>query len=299
MFSINAAAFAFITALESISGVPIVVLDRIDATEVFWERSATILCEKTGDSFCGEDVSFLTNSIEPSGFSQIIEYKTNGTGPTKRICAILPAIPNIDPVYIAEAFTGGLTVESQYPSQPSMSAWMLLYHAAHCLDSTFSDQEENRAVAFATLGLTILQGDPLFSYPGQTGQSRRIATMIKNDSAWFAAGAGERILLDQFKTEAALELRTDFNCNAAVLGATTIDTTNIAKENSLAADQNCAINENGSRNQGVVSDNNLWIWMYGGGGLGSPPSEYQPVKMFSDMKAAATYTINTASTLSQ
>ena len=297
MFSINAAAFAFITALESISGVPIAILDRVDATEVFWARSAAILCAKTGDNFCDDDVRFMTSNTEPTGFSQIIEYKTSDTGPTKRVCAILPPISNIDPVYVAEAFTGGVVVENDYPTQTSMSAWLLLYHAAHCLDSTFSEQEENRAVAFATLGLTILQGDPLFAYPDQTGQSRRIATMIKMDSAWFAAGAGERILFDQFKAETALELQNSYNCNATVLEATTIDTTNIARSGALTAGQDCSSNGSGGQNPGVVSDSNLWIWMFANGGVGAPPEDYVPAKMFEDFNAAATYTMNTAISL--
>jgi hypothetical protein len=240
----------------------------------------------------------MTQNTEPSGFSQIIEYKVGSTGQTKRVCALLPPVDTIDPSYVGEAFTGSFVREDEYLSETSMAAWLYLYHAAHCLDSAMNDNEENRAVAFATLGLTILQGDPLFTAPDRTGQSRRIATMIKNDSAWWAAGTGERILLDEFKAETASILRSSYNCNAQVLSATTIDTTRIARASTLDPAQNCAPSAGtGVQSPGVVSDANLWIWMYGTGGLGAPPVDYTAAKMFSSMNAAATYTMATANKL--
>jgi hypothetical protein len=294
MFSIKAAVVAFVAALESVSGVPIATLDRVDDPQEFWARSAAIICSKTGDPFCDTDMRFMTQNTEPSGFSQIVEYKVGSTGQTKRVCALLPPVDNIDPSYVGEAFTGSFVLESEYPSETSMSAWLYLYHAAHCLDSTFSDAEENRAIAFATLGLTILQGDTLFSAPDKTGQSRRIATMIKNDSAWWAAGTGERILFDHFKGETAAILRKDYGCNAQVQSATSIDTTRITRDSSLKSGEDCAPQGDNGPSNGVVSDSNLWIWMYGSGGLGAPPVAYTPAKMFSDLRAAARYTIDTA-----
>jgi hypothetical protein len=298
MFSIKAAVISFVAALESVSGVPIATLDRVDNTQEFWARSAAILCAKTGDNFCDDDMRFMTQNTEPSGFSQIIEYKVGSTGQTKRVCALLPPIDNIDPGYVGEAFTGSFAREAEYPSETSMSAWLYLYHAAHCLDTALNDREENRAVAFATLGLTILQGDPLFSSPTSAGQSRRIATMIKNDSAWWAAGTGERILFDQFKSETASILRKNYGCNAQVTTSTSIDTTRIARDSSLAPGQDCSqAAGTGGRNPGVVSDANLWIWMYGTGGLGAPPIDYTPAKMFNSFDAAASYTLTTANKL--
>ena len=300
MFSIKAAVIAFVAALESVSGVPIATLDRVDDTQEFWARSAAILCNKTGDTFCDEDMRFMTQNTEPSGFSQIIEYKSSKTGKTKRVCALLPPIDNIDPSYVGEAFTGSFARESDYPSEVATSAWLYLYHAAHCLDTALSDREEDRAVAFATLGLTILQGDPMFTRPGQTGQSRRIATMIKKDSAWWAAGTGERILFDQFKGDTASVLRTRYGCNAQISPATTIDTTRISRANRLENGQDCSDAAGGAyRNPGVVSDSNLWVWMYGNGGVGAPPINYTPAKMFANMNAAARYTVTTAEKLSK
>nr|WP_250807916.1 hypothetical protein [Neorhizobium tomejilense] len=294
MFSIKAAVIAFVAALESVSGVPIATLDRVDNTQEFWARSANIICEKTKDPFCDVDMRFMTQNTEPSGFSQIIEYKVGTKGETKRVCALLPPIDNVDPSYVAEAFTGSFTREADYPSETAMAAWLYLYHAAHCMDSLFTDGEEDRAVAFATLALTILQGDPLFAPPSQTGQSRRIAIMIKKDSAWWAAGTGERILLDQFKADTAEVLRKNYNCNAQLLASTSIDTTRIPRDRTLKPGEDCAPQGEFGQSNGVVSDANLWIWMYGNGGLGAPPIEYKPAKMFTDMKAAARYTLNTA-----
>ena len=300
MFSIKAAVISFVAALEGVSGVPIATLDRVDSTQEFWARSAAILCEKTGDNFCADDLRFMTQNTEPSGFSQIIEYKVGETGQTKRVCALLPPVDNIDPSYVAEAFTGAFTIEEWYPSEASTAAWLYLYHAAHCLDTAMDGGEEERAIAFATLGLTILQGDPLFAMPNQQGQSRRIATMIKRDSAWWAAGAGERILFEKFKSDAAYVLKTSYNCNAQVLKATSIDTTAIARASRLEPGEDCSAAPGGAyQNNGVVSDANLWIWMYGNGGIGAPPVEYAPASMFTDMKAAADYTLTTAGKLAR
>lgn len=299
MFSIKAAVIAFIASLEGVGGTPIAILDRIDNTQQFWVRSAAILCAKTGDNFCDDDLRFMTTNTEPTGFSRIIEYKTSADGPTKRVCAVLPPIDNVDPSYVAEAFTGGFTIESDYPSSTSMAAWLYLYHAAHCLDVAFTDGEESRAQAFATLALTILQGDPLFAYPEQSGQSRRIATMIKSDAAWWAAGTGERIMFEHFKAEAAQVLRSEYDCDAAALPAATIDTTGIARARELPAGSDCSADGDGGRKRGTVSDANLWVWMYGNGGLGAPPLPYAPAKMFPDMDAAARYVLSTANSLAK
>jgi hypothetical protein len=293
MFSIKAAAIAFVAALESVSGVNIAVLDRIDDPAEFWVRTAAILCNKTGDAFCEKDVRFMTANTELSGYSQIIEYK-NEAGVTKRVCALLPPVDDIDPSYVAEAFTGSFAVSSQYPSSLS-AAWLYMYHAAHCLDSTFTGNEEGRAAAFATLGLGILQGDPTFAPGVNLGQSMRIASMIKNDAAYWAAGTSERILLDYWKGQAAGVLRSKYGCNANVLKGTTINTPSVARDKQLKIGEDCATAAGSStQSSGVVSDANLWIWMYGNGGIGAPPVEYQPAAMFSDFRTAAKYTLETA-----
>lgn len=297
MFSIKAAAITFIAALEQVSGMKIAILDRIEDPSTFWARTAVILCNKTGDSFCAGQMTFMTAFTEPSGFSDLISY-TNAAGEKKQVCAILPPIDTIDPSYVAEAFTGTVTVEKEYPTSLSTSAWLYLYQAAHCLDGMYGGNTENRAAAFATLGLSILQGDPLFAPGDQTGQSRRIATMIKNNAAWWAAGAGERLLFEEFKTETASVLQNTYHCNATVLKATSIDTTNIQRDTSLTSGQDCAPN-GGTQNPGLVTDANLWIWMYGNGGIGGPPEPYVPAKMFTDMNSAASYVLSTANKLAQ
>jgi hypothetical protein len=297
MFSIKAAVIAFIAALESTTGMPIAILERTDNTQEFWARSAAILCTKTGETWCDTDVRFMTQNTELSGFSQIIEYKSASTGQTKKVCAILPPIDNIDPTYVAEAFTGSFVMEAELPTETSTAAWLYLYHAAHCLDQVFNDREENRAAAFATLGLTILQGDPAFARSDRSGQSRMIATMIKNNSAWWGAGTGERLLSEEFKDDVASVLRNQYRCNARVQTATSIDTTRIPRDSQLDAGEDCADTGTGAQANGLVTDSNLWIWMYGNGGLGAPPVSYTPAKMFSTMNAAATYVWSTANQL--
>jgi hypothetical protein len=299
MFDIKAAVLVFITALESVSGTPIAILDRVDDPQEFWARTAAILCDKTGDNFCDTNVRFMTANTEPSGYSQIVEYKVGKTGETKRVCALLPPTDTIDPSFVAEAFTGAFTRENDYPSNASTAAWLYLYHAAHCLDTEMSKAEDNRAIAFASLGLTILQGDPLFTSSGEKGQSRLIATMIKKNAAYWAVGTGERILFDQFKQDVATVLRKR-QCNAVVQKSDEINTPKIKRDSALTPGQDCSWAAGGAyRNSGSVTDSNVWIWMYGHGGLGAPPIEYKPAEMFPTMQDAAKYTWATAVSLAK
>ena len=288
-FSIKAAAIAFIMALEQISGTPIAILERKDDPQDFWARSAAILCDKTGDSFCDTDMRFMTQNTDPMGYSQVIEYKPAKGEPTKRVCAILPPTDTIDPTFVAEAFTGKVAREEEYPSNASVQAWLYLYWASQCLNTKMDSGEEKRAIAFASLGLTILQGDPLFTADKGKGQSRTIATMIKRDAAYWGVGTGERLLFDQFKAEVAKKLNAR-GCNAVVAGSNEIDTPKIPRDESLKAGEDCAtIDQTTQMSSGRVTDSNVWLWMYREN-LGHPPYEYKPAKMFNSLNEAAKYT---------
>ena len=65
--SIVAAAMQLVAGLEGASGMPIAFLDRIEDPALFWARSAAILCDKTGDTFCDDQVQFMTANTEPLG----------------------------------------------------------------------------------------------------------------------------------------------------------------------------------------------------------------------------------------
>jgi len=314
------AALAFIAALESVTGVPIAILERREDPAQFWARTAAILCEKTKENWCEEDVRFMTSNTEIMGMSRIIEYDFDGKG-VRRVCALLPPIPNIHPEFIADAYGSPLATIYDYPSPTEVASWLMLYHAAHCLDTALNDQEESRAVAFATLGLSLMGGDYDF-LPGRVRSSaRQIAVMTGKASAYWAAGTGERILMDLWKAEAADRLRREHACYAIVTQNTSIDIERITRASSIPSGQDCApvaddssgpIGQNGRNNmratpQGTVTDANLWLWLAGPQqaeehswpALGIPPMPYHAFKPFPDFQTAASYVLETANNLAR
>jgi len=312
--NLTAAVIAFIAALETVSGVPIAILERKDKTEEFWARSAAILCEKTKEPFCEEHMRFMTSNTEPMGQSQIIEYDFDGKG-LKRVCAIIPPIPHIDPSSIAESYGNPHPGLEQSPASEHAAAWLMLYHASHCLDSELSDFEERRAAALATLGLSILGGDATFVPGINRSPARMLAVMTGMDAAYWAAGTGERILMDLWKEEAAYQLNRQFNCYAVVQPNSSIDIERIKRDRRGEDIRSCSVDEGGggpgaARGSVSVTDANLWIWMFGARtsgqdgsyyfpGLGVPPLPYEPAKSFGSMEAAAEYVVRTSNELAR
>jgi len=312
------AVFTFISALEGNTGYKIAILDRIEDPAQFWARSAAILCQKTGDNFCEADMRFMTANTEPSGMSRIIEYKDkkNPSAPVKRVCMVLPPINKVDPTSIGEAFGTGFPNSLDMPREKDTQAWLTLYHAAHCLDSNGSPFEEKRAAAFATLGLAIIDANPKFTAGIMRSPPRQLAVISGQEAAYWAAGIGERLLLDLWKLEAAERLRDDYDCEVAMVPSTSIDVERIPRDRQLTPGEACdpqtsaaspAAGDNGGSTggftstppKGKVTDANIWIWMYGSGGLGVPPKPWTPWKMFGSASEAARYTLTTAETLAK
>lgn len=299
-------ALSFIPYIEKASGLKIAILDRIEDTQLFWARTAAILCEKTNDPWCSSNVQFMTANTEPSGFSQIIQYSIS-KGETKQVCALLPPVETIDPSYVGEAFGTVFTDVRNYPNYDEMGAWLVLYHAAHCLDNTATPDPEARAAAFATLGLSLMQGSPVFT-PGQNRDAAtRIAVMTKLDAAYWAAGTGERILLDYWKNIVAYRLRTEFGCNVSIVQSTSINVEAIRRDERLPQGGDCSSSASGSGNgmgsgggaNTTLTDANLWIWMYGNGGLGAPPAAYSAFGPLGTFQTAADYILSTANSLAR
>jgi hypothetical protein len=299
-----AAAMQLVAGLEGTSGVPIAMLDRIEEPAMFWARAAAKLCDKTGDEFCEEQVRFMTANTEPLGMSRIIVYQDKA-GRQKKVCAVLPPVENPDPTMVAEAFGGAIPQASQVPSYDETAAWLTMYHATHCLDTTGTADEEDRAAAFATLALTLLRGDPVFT-PGNTrAAGRQLAVLSGKEAAYWAAGVGERSLLDVWKGEAAAVLRRTMNCEVTVTKNASIDIEGIRRDQSLREGENCEppvqrttaptpSNPRGTvvtsgTPRGTVTDANLWIWMYGQGGVGVPPQAWTWGKLFGSAQEASAY----------
>lgn len=301
MSNLANAVLAFITTMESMSGMPIAILERQDTTEMYWARTAAILCQKTKDKWCSSDVRFMTDNTEISGSSRIIEYKNTEDGPTKKVCAITPPIRELHPTYISDLFGANYSRPTSYPGGTITADWMMLYHAAHCLDTVFDASEERRAKAFATLALALLDGNPSFTAGTQQSPWRQLGIISNDESAYWAAGVGERVLLDLWKNQAAQVLAKNYNCNASIVADASIDTENIPRDKQLKDGENCQSSGDGNNVQnatGIVSDSNLWIWMYANGGIGAPPVTYTPMMTWgSDSGKAYSYIWQTANSL--
>jgi len=303
MSNLASAVIAFITTMEQMSGMPIAILERQDTTEMFWARTAAILCAKTEDNWCASDVRFMTDNTEISGSSRIIEYKNSEDEPTKKVCAITPPIRELHPTYIAELFGNDFSGPLNYPGGTITADWMMLYHAAHCLDTVFNDSEEKRAKAFATLAIALLDGNPTFTAGTEQSAWRELGIISNDRAAYWAAGVGERVLLDLWKNQAAEVLNEEYNCDARVVSNDSIDIENIRRDRRITNGEDCqgSGNANGGNGQnatGIVSDSNLWIWMYANGGIGAPPVTYTPMMTWGgDYEKAYTYIWQTASSL--
>lgn len=289
-----AAVFSLIAGLDTSRGMPIAILDRIEDTQMFWARTAAILCQKTGDSFCEENVRFMVANTEPMGMSRVLEYRVGER--LKRVCAVLPPVDDADTISLGEAFGTGMPTPDQAPNSEMAQAWITLYHAAHCLDISGDPAEEKRAAAFASLGLAIVTGDPAFTGGMRRSPHRQLAVISGQESAYWAAGVGERLLLNLWKEEAANKLRQTHGCNAVVAENSSIDVEAIVRDHELKPEENCG---GGAGGTAVVSDANLWIWMYGSGGLGVPPEAWLPMKMFSTAADAASYAIEVSESLAR
>jgi len=294
-------AVAFVANLEQATGMKIAVLERMERTEDFWARTAAILCEKTGDNWCANDVVFMTSNTEPSGQSNILQYVPNGTSTTKVVCALIPPMPDIDPSFVGEAYGTMYSGASAYPNRDEMAAWLILYHAAHCLDTMATVNAEERATAFATLGLGLMQGAHGFVPGRHRVAARRIAVMTQLDAAYWAAGTAERILLDHWKNQVAYILRNSYGCSVTIVANSSIDIENIKRDSDLPDGMDCSpTTENGTAGgRTTLTDANLWIWMYGEGGLGAPPVAYgQFAAVGGANRTTAKYVLDTANGLS-
>lgn len=301
---------AFIMALESITGMQIAILERKDKTEEFWARTAAILCDKTKDEWCSQDVHFMNSNTEITGQSYIIEYTPKG-GKMKRVCALIPPMKGLHPSFVSSGYGTGISVDYQGLTSDEVESWFMMYHAAHCLDNDINKKEDDRAAAFATLGLSVLGGDYKF-VPGQVGSSaRQFAIMTGKPAAYWAAGIGERILFDLWKDETVDILRTKYSCNATSTPNNSIDTEKIKRDHDMSSTANCDyVSENSRvRQRGNVNDANLWLWMFGSRyvdktettwpSVGVPPKPYTPAKTFKDFNTAATYVLQTANELAR
>lgn len=281
-----------VTGLEEMSGRPIAVLTRVDNDPgEFWYKATQALCEATGDNWCENELSFLTDTTNQLGWARVITYKDE-EDKVKTVCALLPPRPNLNAGYAATALSGGMVISGPLlPSNEEMEAYLWLLHAGSCLAEAGGDQEQVRADAFATLALTLIEGDHQFVGAYAITPSRRFNALRNEEETRWATNIGERLLLELWKEETADVLR-DIPCQVTVVPSDDLNTDFIERDAALPASDDCQSAAPTGFKTGKVTDKNLWIWTgdFGGPTFAMPPEPYVPFKMFDTYGEAMVYT---------
>lgn len=289
-----------VAGLEKMSGRPIAILTRVDTDPgVFWYKAMQVLCAKTGDNWCDDQLStVLTDTTNQMGWARVLTYKDK-TGKVKTVCAMLPPRPGLDAGYAATALAGQVTISwDGLPTNDEMGAYLWLMHAASCLNEAGNNLEEIRADVFATLALTLIEGDWQFVGNYAVSPSRLFNPIRHPDQTRWATNVGERLLLELWKQQTADRLGK-IPCNVTVTASQDLNTDYITRDASLPAGQDCTNASPGGYLTGTVTDQNLWIWTgnFGGATFAMPPKPYIPFMMFDTYDEAITYMWGTSNQL--
>ncbi len=283
-------ALGALPVMESVSGMPIVVLARTgDDPGAFWLSAMQDLCSKTGDNWCEGDVQVLQDTTNLLGWARVLTYTPEGASAPKKVCAILPPAPGVSPGFVAQGIAGGGAFSyTELPSQEEAEAYLYLIHLAACASTGANDaQEQRRSDAFAALSLTLMEGSSSFVSGREVSPARRFAGFRNAQTTGWAVSVGERILLDLWKGQAVTALQAS-GCAATGVASTSIDTLAIPRDRALPPGQNCA----GNYRTGTVTDGNLWLWM---GGTSQPYAAFQT---FPSAEEGIRYSWQTAASLS-
>jgi hypothetical protein len=301
-----AQAVALVPMLERVTSMPMVVLERTgDDPGQFWYKAMQALCAKTGDNWCEEDLTSLTDTTNLLGWSRVMTYRPRDSkgnqgiegGITKSVCVILPPKPGVSAGFTAIGLSGGgAYLTEELPSDEEAEAFLYLTHAASCM-STGGDQaaETRRSDAFAALALTLLEGNPNFVSGRAASPGRMFSAYRSGEAVRWSVSVGERVLLDLWKRKTVALLQAG-GCSATLADSTEMDTQSIPRAGSLPQDGDCRGNRNWSR-QGSVSDGNLWLW--GGVGIPLPPEPYTPFMSFGSVEEGVRYAWTTAGSIAK
>jgi hypothetical protein len=288
------AALNVVLALESVSGVPIAMVSGAGADPAAnWKAIEEAVCAKADGALCGADVTFMTRTTNPLGFSTSLFYDKDGA--RARVCVVVLPAEDLSPSVAATGISGGgIFVAKNLPSQAEMKAWLVAYNAARCLDEKHDAAEEKRAEAFATMTLGLIEGDPAFVSGAKSGP-RTFSFMRDHDLNRWAANVSERILLELWKKETAEALKAS-GCPAQAVASASFDTDQIARASALAPESQC-----GGAGVAQVTDENLHLWMFGGAAgvrpVGAPPTPWTPMKPFESYADGVAYAWKTAGKL--
>ena len=294
------AARDFIPAVEEATGRPIAVLQRSDNDPAtFWYKAMQSLCDATNDNWCEREVrSLLTDTTNQLGWARIITYRGDDET-VKTVCALLPPRTGLYPGYVATAISSGAVLgQYELPTAKEVEAYLWLLHTGNCMNQLGNEKEQKRADTFATLALTIIQGDGEFVGAYDETPSRLFNPWRNPTETRWATNIGERLLLDQWKGEVQ-ETLSGIPCNATVVDSTDINTDFITRDQALSSMDDCQSTTEAGYKSGKVTDQNLWIWTgsFGGPTMAMPPKPYTPFKMFVSEVEAAKYVWATANKL--
>jgi hypothetical protein len=305
-------AIQAVSAMERATGVPIVILERTgDDPGQFWYLASQALCAKTGDNWCEEDLQVLSDTTNLLGWSRVLNYTpktgqqggvTVGAG-AKSVCVILPPKPGVSAGFVAIGLSGGGSYSyAELPTDDEAEAYLYLIHAAGCAASGGdAAADQKRADAFASLTLTLLEGNGSFVSGAAVSPARKFATFRNQEAVRWSVSVGERTLLDLWKGQAAGILRSQYGCNANVVDSADIDTQSIQRT-SLPRGGDCT-SRNGGQPQGSVEDGNLWAWTSGGAAgtpaVAMPPQAYSPFMGFPSVDDGVRYAWTTSASIAQ
>ena len=314
--------------MEKLTGMPIAVLTRSDTdTANFYYMAMQTLCSKTGSNWCDTDLyGTLTDTTNPMGWVQVLNYiDTNNNNAS--VCVVLPPTTSLDPGYAASGLNGGGLFDwRDLTTVDEMGAWLTLLYAAQCQDKLSADPTESkRDDAFASLALTLMEGDINFVAARDVTPAKKFSFYRNTTSSAWAVNVGERILLELWKSQAG-QLLTPLPCSITVATSTDLNTTAIQRDLTLPPDKNCTTvgpaqttlvnNNRGGTNSvqtqasqpavGIVTDANLWLWSYPAWGMTPtwptvpmPPQPYTAFETFPSLTAAVTYVWQTSISISQ
>ncbi|WP_310622279.1 hypothetical protein [Flexibacterium corallicola] len=259
-FEVILLALQLITGMEQTKNIDIVVTTRTHDTLDFWQQASNGLCSKTNE-FCNiADVQFLKGHSEPMGVAWTMDY-TSG----KRACVIAPPSDQINGEYVANQMgNSSLPMNLRAPLH-DVQAWLLLYHAAHCLDEGVSEPEKAFASTFATLAHGLISGEATFTIGGKyRSEWRKMAYASGYESAQTAADYIERMYLDRWKGEVHRELSR--SCRTSVIHSKNMKLETMKRDDRLPEGSDCVADAGGPGRpatvaKGMIKDSNLWLWL--------------------------------------
>src|SRR5690625_3469081 len=207
MGSLFSIALNVILALEQLTGMTMVVSERNPDIMAYRSAAASALCRATGDSFCGEELDFISQTTAAEGWSRIIRYEDD-SGVTKSVCLLLSPSSRLTAADLSfEMSDGGVYFFDDPPEYAEARGFLMMHWSARCLDPDASPAGEKRADAFAAMAMALIQGEPAFTrYPLET-PARKFAFFRNRATTEEAVAHAERWMLDIWKPEAVEALR--------------------------------------------------------------------------------------------